>query len=75
MITVRTEDNLMIYKVSNLHEKALRSMIANGDIPAQTAPLKPTSEHSKCFIITEDWAWDLDGVKLFLWKGTKILLT
>jgi hypothetical protein len=71
MITVRTEDNLMVYKFTGLKEQALRECIAVGAIPAQSVTLKPDSDYSKGFVVTEDWKWDLPEMQLFLWKGTR----
>ena len=74
MITIRTEDNLMISTLDGNDEKAMRQAIIDEQIQTRSLTLKADSKHTKGYVLTEDYVFTNAGTKLFLWKGTQILI-
>jgi len=74
MITIRTEDNLMVTRLEDMPEKIMLRAIAEGIFQVKTAAVTDLEKYSKAYILTEDQKLVHEGFSLFLWKGTRILV-
>lgn len=73
MITIRTKENLMTQTITGKLEKTMKDYIMSGKIPTRSVTSKDPAH--KIFLVVDDWAMDLEGIKVYLWKGTQVILS
>jgi len=74
MLTVRTEDNTLIYKIAGQTEADIKVAILHQLIPNRPINLKNESSHSAGYVVENDYTFTSGDIKLYFWKGVKLFL-